>query len=248
MKNQDSLKMINPIKQFFINYAVPILFIIMIVIAAPMSGLSPIFLINEVMTRLTRNSFLILSLLIPVMAGMGMNFGIVLGAMAGQIGLILITDWQIVGVPGILLAMLISTPIAILFGYFAGIVLNRAKGREMVTGMMLGYFMNGIYQLLVLYGMGKIIPIRDKSILLSRGYGIRNAISLDGIRQSLDNVIKLNILGVQIPLVTLGVIALNCLFIIWFRKTKLGQEMRTVGQDMEVARVAGIDGEETRIT
>ncbi|HOA41803.1 MAG TPA: hypothetical protein PKM10_10195, partial [Halanaerobiales bacterium] len=171
MKNQDSLKMINPIKQFFINYAVPILFIIMIVIAAPMSGLSPIFLINEVMTRLTRNSFLILSLLIPVMAGMGMNFGIVLGAMAGQIGLILITDWQIVGVPGILLAMLISTPIAILFGYFAGIVLNRAKGREMVTGMMLGYFMNGIYQLLVLYGMGKIIPIRDKSILLSRGYG-----------------------------------------------------------------------------
>ncbi|HOA41819.1 MAG TPA: ABC transporter permease, partial [Halanaerobiales bacterium] len=95
---------------------------------------------------------------------------------------------------------------------------------------------------------GKIIPIRDKSILLSRGYGIRNAISLDGIRQSLDNVIKLNILGVQIPLVTLGVIALNCLFIIWFRKTKLGQDMRTVGQDMEVARVAGIDVEKTRIT
>ena len=68
--------------------------------------------------------------------------------------------------------MLIPTPIAIVFGYFTGIVLNKAKGREMVTGMMLGYFMNGIYQLLVLYGMGKIIPIRDKSILLSRGYGL----------------------------------------------------------------------------
>ncbi|MFI5358484.1 MAG: ABC transporter permease [Halanaerobiales bacterium] len=247
MKNQDSLKTVNPVKQFFINYAVPILFIIMIVFAAPMSGLSPVFLINEVMTRLTRNSFLILSLLIPVLAGMGMNFGIVMGAMAGQIGLILITDWQIVGVPGILLAMLISTPIAIVFGYFTGIVLNKARGREMVTGMMLGYFMNGIYQLLVLYGMGKIIPIRDKSILLSRGYGIRNAISLDGIRQSLDNVIKLDIMGIQIPLVTLAVIALNCLFIIWFRKTKLGQDMRTVGQDMEVARMAGIDVEKTRI-
>lgn len=247
MKNQDSLKTVNPVKQFFINYAVPILFIIMIVFAAPMSGLSPVFLINEVMTRLTRNSFLILSLLIPVLAGMGMNFGIVMGAMAGQIGLILITDWQIVGVPGILLAMLISTPIAIVFGYFTGIVLNKARGREMVTGMMLGYFMNGIYQLLVLYGMGKIIPIRDKSILLSRGYGIRNAISLDGIRQSLDNVIKLDIMGIQIPLVTLAVIALNCLFIIWFRKTKLGQDMRTVGQDMEVARMAGINVEKTRI-
>jgi simple sugar transport system permease protein len=38
-----------------------------------------------------------------------------------------------------------------------------------------------------------------------------------------------------------------CLFIIWFRKTKLGQDMRAVGQDMGVARDAGIDVEKTRI-
>ena len=61
-------------------------------------------------------------------------------------------------------------------------------------------------------------------------------------------MIKLEYYGIQIPLVTLGVIALNCLFIIWFRKTKLGQDMRTVGQDMEVARMAGIDVEKSRIT
>src|SRR5690554_2351308 len=247
MKNQDTLKTMNPMKKFLIDYAVPIMFLLIVIIAGPKSGFSADFLANEVMTRLARNSFLILSLLIPVMAGMGMNFGIVLGAMAGEIGLIFITDWQIVGVPGILLAMLISTPISIVFGYFAGVVLNKARGREMVTGMMLGYFMNGIYQLLVLYGMGKLIPITDKSILLSRGYGIRNAISLDGIRQSLDNVIKLNIFGVQVPLITIGIIALLCLFIIWFRKTKLGQDMRTVGQDMEVADSSGIDVERTRI-
>ena len=55
------------------------------------------------MTRLGRNAFLILSLLIPVMAGMGMNFGMTLGAMAGQIGLIFAADWQVWGIPGLIL-------------------------------------------------------------------------------------------------------------------------------------------------
>ena len=32
------------------------------------------------------------------MAGMGLNFGMTLGAMAGEIGLILVSDWQIVGI------------------------------------------------------------------------------------------------------------------------------------------------------
>lgn len=248
MKKQDTLsRTMNPVQKFLVDYAVPIIFIILVVIATPMSGFSLEFLANEIMTRLTRNSFLILSLLIPVMAGMGMNFGMVLGAMAGEIGVILITDWHIVGVPGILLAMLLATPIAVVFGYFAGVILNKAKGREMVTGLMLGFFMNGIYQLLVLYGMGNIIPITNKEIVLTRGYGIRNAINLDGIRQALDNVIKLNIFGVNVPVVTLLIIVALCLFIIWFRKTKLGQDMRTVGQDMEVARTAGIDVNRTRI-
>ncbi len=247
MKKQSLTKTMNPGVYFLINYAVPIIFIILVAFAIPLSGLSGEYFIRELMIRLSRNSFLILALLIPVMAGMGMNFGIVLGAMAGEIGLIFITDWRIIGLPGMLLAMLISTPIAVLLGYFAGIVLNRAKGREMVTGFMLAFFMNGIYQLVVLYGMGNIIPISNSSILLPRGYGIRNAISLLEIRQVLDKLIPLEIGGILIPVASLLVIATLCVFIIWFRKTKLGQEIRTVGQDNDVARVSGINVERTRI-
>ena len=247
MKKQSLTKTMNPGVYFLINYAVPIIFIILVAFAIPLSGLSGEYFIRELMIRLSRNSFLILALLIPVMAGMGMNFGIVLGAMAGEIGLIFITDWRIIGLPGMLLAMLISTPIAVLLGYFAGIVLNRAKGREMVTGFMLAFFMNGIYQLVVLYGMGNIISISNSSILLPRGYGIRNAISLLEIRQVLDKLIPLEIGGILIPVASLLVIATLCVFIIWFRKTKLGQEIRTVGQDNDVARVSGINVERTRI-
>lgn len=247
MKKQSSTKTMNPGVYFLINYAVPIIFTILVAFAIPLSGLSGNYFVRELMIRLSRNSFLILALLIPVMAGMGMNFGIVLGAMAGEIGLIFITDWQIIGISGFLLAILISTPIAILFGYFAGIVLNRAKGREMVTGFMVAFFMNGIYQLIVLYGMGNIIPISNTSILLPRGYGIRNAISLLGIRQVLDKLIPLEIGGILIPVATFIVIATLCVFIVWFRKTKLGQDMRTVGQDNEVARISGINVEKTRV-
>ena len=194
-----------------------------------------------------RNSFLILSLLIPIMAGMGLNFGMTLGAMAGEIGLILVSDWQIVGIPGMVLAAIISIPISILLGIFCGKILNKAKGREMITSYIMSFFINGIYQLVVLYLMGSVIPIKHSSIKLPRGYGIRNTVSLLRMRQKLDNLIAINVSGIKIPVMTFIIIGILCLFIIWFRKTKLGQDMRAVGQDMEVARDAGIDVERTRI-
>ena len=234
------------IKSFVLDNLVPIIFIVIGIFGIMFSGFSATAIANEMMTRLARNSFLVISLLIPIMAGMGLNFGMTLGAMAGQIGLIFITEWGIDVIPGMILAAIISTPISIFIGYICGKILNMAKGREMVTSYIIGFFINGVYQLIVLFLMGVIIPIKS-DILLPRGYGIRNTVNLIGIRKCLDNLIPLKIAGVSIPLATFLVIALLCLFIIWFRKTKLGQDMRAVSQDMEVARDSGIKVEETRI-
>lgn len=242
-KNSDDNRIVELIR----NNSVPIMFIIICAVCIPISGFSPAYLLNEIMTRLGRNAFLILSLLIPIMAGMGLNFGMTLGAMAGQIGLIFAADWQIWGIPGMVLAMIISIPISILLGIFCGKMLNRAKGREMITSYIIAFFMNGLYQLVVLYMMGPVIPIKHSSIKLPRGYGVRNTVSLLNMRQALDNLLAVRIGGVKIPVLTLIVIALLCLFIIWFRKTKLGQDMRAVGQDMDVAGDAGIKVERTRI-
>ena len=201
MKDAQKLKM------FLIRNAVPIVFLVVSAIAIPISRFSMEYLVQEMLIRLSRNSFLVLSLLVPIMAGMGLNFGMVLGAMAGQIGLIFVSDWNIVGVHGMMLAALIATPLAILFGWLCGVVLNKARGREMVTSYILGFFMNGVYQLVVLYGFGSI----------------------------------------EIPVATFIVIGLFCLFIVWFRKTKLGQDMRATGQDMEVANSSGIPVLRTRV-
>lgn len=266
--------MIRKLIDLIAGNAVPAIFILISAFAIPLSGFSASYLIQELLTRIGRNSFLILSLLIPIMAGMGLNFGMVLGAMAGQIGLLFIYDWGVVGIPGMVLACLIGTPIAIVLGIFCGAVLNRAKGREMVTSYILGFFINGVYQLVVLYLMGWIIPITNPTLLLSRGYGVRNAVSLVGIRGVLDNLIPTVISGteqakhflsingsgafmmiqipffdgaVRIPLATLLVIALFCIFIVWFRKTKLGQDMRAIGQSQSVSDSAGIPVNRTRI-
>ena len=233
--------------EFLKKNIVPIMFIIICSICVPISGFSLTYMINEVMTRLTRNAFLILSLLIPIMAGMGLNFGMTLGAMAGEIAIVLVSDWQIWGIPAIVLACIFSIPISILLGLFCGKMLNMAKSREMVTSYIISFFMNGIYMLLMLYAMGPIIPIKHTSIKLPRGYGIRNTVSMLNNRQCIDNALAFNVGGVKIPVLTLLIIAAMCLFIVWFRKTKLGQDMRAVGQDMEVARSAGIDVEKTRI-
>ena len=143
--------------------------------------------------------------------------------------------------------MIVSIPISVGLGLLCGKILNMAKGREMVTGYITSYFFNGIYQMVVLYMMGAVIPILHSSIKLPRGYGIRNTVSLLNMRQSLDNLLAIRIAGVKIPMLTFIIIALMCLVILWFRRTKLGQDMRAVGQDMQVARDAGINVERTRI-
>ena len=153
-----------------------------------------------------------------------------------------VAGWQ-----GLVFALLVGLPISVLLGWITGSVMNKAKGREMVTGYILAFFINGIYQFFVLYIMGSLIPMRNPAIVLSRGYGIRNTLNLESVRQSLDTLFMLRLGPFAIPIVTFTVIFFLCLFIIWFKRTKLGQDMRAVGQDMAVASAAGIDVEKTRI-
>ena len=246
-KSKQKSSLLQRFKLLITEYPVPALFIVISILAIPASGFSLSYLAQELSTRLVRNSFLVLSLIIPIMAGMGLNFGMTLGAMAGQIALIFITDWGIIGLSGLFLAMILSLPMSVLFGYLTGKILNRAKGREMVTSFILAFFANGIYQLIVLYGMGTVIKIGNGALVLSRGYGIRNAVNLINVRQAMDKLVPLNIMGINIPFATFVFITLLCFLILWFKKTKLGQDMRAIGQDMAVADSAGIAVEKTRI-
>lgn len=243
------------LKQNLSRFMVPLLFIVICAIGIIIAKPPVSYLTSELGRRMVRNTFLVLSLIIPILAGMGINFGIPLGAMAGQIGLVFANDWGISGAPGLLVAALIGTPIAILLGQFSGRILNRARGREMITSMMLSFFILGIYMLFLLYFCGTLIPLRNKRIILSQGFGIKNALKLDQVR-GFDNILNFKInfplfggqsFSLEVPLLTIGLIILICIFTVWFKKTKLGHDMRAVGQDQKVASNAGLHTDKIRI-
>lgn len=240
--------------KFSTRHLVPIMFMVICLVGYILSGAQLGFITSELANRLVRNTFLVLSLIIPIIAGMGINFGIPLGAMAAQVGLIFSQDLGFTGLLGIAVAAVIAFPIAIVLGIFSGNVLNRAKGREMITSMMLSFFMLGVYMLVIMFFTGTIIPIRDKSMLLSSGVGIKNSISL-ATAGAIDNALKYRIqlpigkdqIKFDVPVLTIFIIGLLCVFITYFKKTKLGQNMRAVGLDQGVANNSGLNADKIRV-
>lgn len=240
------------------RYIVPIVFFILCSVGFYYSGLSWMFFANDLMTRLARNSFLVISLIIPVLAGMGLNFGIVLGAMAGQFAAFMTVVYQLKGLAGFLVACGLSIPMAILFGWLTGILFNKAKGKEMITGLILGFFANGVYQLICLIFIGWIIPISNKRLLLPSGVGFVNTLDLKLWQYALDKFYVFRMKGITVPVfkylnninfpvLTLIIVAILCVLVVVLFKTKLGQDFRAVGQNRHIAEVAGIKVDKVRI-
>lgn len=292
-----------------------ILFIVLSIVCVNLSGMRLTAITYELMARIARNAFIILALVIPIVAGMGINFAIIIGAMAAQIAMLLTLNWRIPGISGFLVSCLITVPLAAFFGFLVGALLNKMKGQEMIGSMILGYFANGLYQLLFLYIFGTIIPISNPDLTIVGSTGIRNTLDLGasyGFKGALDNLWRLKfipavywfcgifvalylllfllhkknlkslirvlivsgicalivtvpainkagILGgfklpditvhfamTQVPMATMGLIALLCLFNMTIMRTRLGQKFRAVGQNRAVANAAGINVNRTR--
>lgn len=133
----------------------------------------------QVVERFARNTCLVLALIIPCLAGLGMNFGIVVGAMAAQISIFFVVHYGGTGITGFLICALVSTPLAIIFGYLLGLIFNKTKGAEMIAGLIFGFFADGIYRLFTLYIMGSVF-LKDSPLILPRGFGLRNTYQLKG--------------------------------------------------------------------
>lgn len=311
MKNMSNKDLGEKLSEIIMKNIVTVIFVILCLIGVYLSGLPIFYVVNELVARITRNSFLVLSLIIPVLAGMGLNFSIVVGAMAGQTAIIAVTHWGITGLPGLLLCFAIAFPFALLFGIFTGRLLNKTRGQEMIASLIVGFFANGLYQLVFLFLVGTVIPMKNNVLMLSHGIGIRNTVDLSGgvkptgIKYALDGILRfpvfyvvmgIAVLGIlyfamkllynnktyslnnhfkykfnlvittmlliisivimlgnsslkkiQLPMITMTVIGVLCLFNILIVKTKLGQDFRTVGQDKHIAKVAGINVSKTRI-
>ncbi|MBQ0134906.1 MAG: ABC transporter permease [Clostridiales bacterium] len=178
------------------EYAVTYLFIAISAFFFAVSDQDLSYTVTQLILRLNRNAFIVLALIIPIIAGMGINFAITIGAMAAQIGLLLAINWGITGPRGILVAALITLPLGSLFGLLIGRLLNKMKGQETIGSMILGYFATGLYQLLFLFIFGKIIPMND-NVSIVGSTGIKNTLNLTGetdLYMAIDGLVRVKLL------------------------------------------------------
>lgn len=280
--------------------AVTILFVVLCILSIICSKQSLSYVAYELFGRITRNAFLVLALIIPIVAGMGINFAVTIGAMAAQIAALWVTEWQLEGIGGFLVAAAMIVPIAAFFGYLIGKLLNKMKGQEMIGGMILGYFANGLYQLLFLFIFGNLIPLKTNGLVIKGSTGVANTIELYGIKYALDSLWRLDFsyalylaaavivvisliamavkkdfknkkllsiiiatiavtavyhipfvynifCDIRVPVITVLVIVLLCLFNVAIMRTRLGQQFRAVGQSMTVANASGINVDRVRV-
>jgi len=173
------------------NNAVTIMFIALCIACLYFSGLTVPYVMYELFGRLSRNAFIVLALILPIVAGMGINFAVTIGAMAAQIAALWVIEWGISGLSGFLLAMAMTVPLAAFFGYLIGKLLNNMKGQEMIGGLILGYFANGLYQLLFLFIFGNLIPLNAPGLVIKGSTGVANTIDLStdrGFKYALDDL------------------------------------------------------------
>lgn len=195
------------ISDFLFRNKVVILFLLLCVGATAASKQPLTFVIPELFTRIARNAFIVLALIIPVITGLGLNFGIVAGAMAAQIALFLTTYWGFTGVGGFFITVALATPIALVFGFLVGKLFNLVKGNEMIAGLILGYFADGIYQLIFLFVFGGVIAMNNPTLMIATGVGVKNTIDLkDTVKYALDTIPMLTVLEIGFYLVIAGLL------------------------------------------
>ena len=195
------------------------MFVVLCVVGLICSGQTVSYVMYELFGRLSRNAFIVLALIIPIVAGMGINFAITIGAMAAQIAALWVIEWGISGLTGFLVAMLMTMPIAAFFGYLIGKLMNKMKGQEMIGGLILGYFANGLYQLLFLFIFGNLIPLKAPGLVIKGSTGVANTIDLStdrGFKYALDGLLRVSFSTAV--LIICGIMAVGALVMFAMKK------------------------------
>ena len=226
---------------------VPLMFALVSCLGFYYSHMSLAFVVNEVITRFIRDGVMVLALIIPITAGMGINFSIVVGALCAQVGLILALDFGMKSMSGLFFMAVVGMVLSVVSGFIIGICLNRVKNREMITTIIIGFLATSVYQLIFMVGYGTVITPTNQEMMLSRGIGIRNMVDLEMFRNVMDTLWLFRIGKIDIPVFMILVIFGFALMIKYLTMTRLGKQFRVVGENHEMARALGIDVPGVRI-
>lgn len=91
--------------------------------------------------------------------------------------MIIVVDLKLPGDQALFVALLLSLFFfSVVFGNIIGILLNWAKGKEMIASIVIGFFLGtNLYQLVFfMVGYGTLITPFSDDILLTRGIGVKS--------------------------------------------------------------------------
>ena len=219
-------------------------FLLLMFIIAPFTGANFWTQITNVINRFSWNAVLVLAMVPMVHSGCGLNFGLPLGIIAGLLGATLSVEFGFSGPVSMLMAVLIATPFALIFGVSYGWLLNKIKGGEMMIATYVGFSSVSFMCMMWL-----LLPYHKPDMVWGlAGKGLRTTISLEGYYAGvLSNFLQIKIGNLMIPTGALLVFALLA-FLMWaFLHTKTGTAMTAVGSNPNFARAAGINIDRTRM-
>lgn len=202
-------------------------------------------LISGSFVKFVMNGVLVLAMIPMINAGVGMNFGLPVGIVAGLLGMCMAIQLRVTGITGFLAAILLSMIPAIILGLIYAKILNMVKGKEDIAAIFIGYsfipIMNFIWT---------VIPFSNREMLYPvGGEGLRPKISLENyFGNVLNELFVVQIGEIVVPLGLLGVYAFMCLLIYFFFKTKYGTVMLAVGENEKFCQLSGIKINQVRTT
>ena len=226
------------LKGFGLPRLIITLFLVALFIIAPFAGISVTASITDVLGRFGQNAIMVLAMVPMIHSGCGLNFGLPLGIISGLLGATLAIETGIHGPVSFILAILYSTPFAIILGWGYGKLLNRVKGGEMMIATYVGFSSVAFMSIMWL-----ILPYSSPTMVWGyTGQGLRTTISTEGFYYHiLRDTLSINIGHLSISLAEILFFAFFA-FIIWaFLHTKTGTAMTAVGSNPVFARASGIN-------
>ena len=230
------------------NFGLPRLiitgFLVLLLVLAPFVGADLPTQISNIINRFSWNGILVLAMVPMVHSGCGLNFGLPLGIISGLLGATLSIEFGFTGRLSFLMAILIATPFALVFGTIYGWLLNKIKGGEMMIATYVGFS-----SVSMMCMMWLLLPYHSPNMVWGlSGKGLRTTISLEGYYdKALAGIAQINIGRISIPTGTLLFFALLAFGIWAFLHTKTGTAMTAVGSNPAFAKAAGINVDKLRM-
>lgn len=214
-------------------------FLLVLLVVAPFVGVSMISSLRDILNRFGMNALFVLAMVPMIQAGCGLNFGLSLGVIGGLLGSTIAVELGLTGWTGMIGAMVLSIPFGILLGWLYSLLLNRVKGEEMTIAMYVGFA-----AVMFMSIMWIVLPYKSANMVWGyAGKGLRTTITLDGfwVRQLSDFLAIPNRTNPVVPTGMIIFIALACVGMWLFLKSKTGTALTAVGSNPEFARAGGVN-------